>query len=590
MPPVNHPVTEHAESWPQAPNQVRRALIALVAMVAGLVVVASSLFLVYQREAAIEDATLRVTDSARLLEEHVKRTLRASDFIVGRVVDLGRSMPMEKLVGDEPVWRELVSLLQGLPEPGTLWIVNADGVVVQGTLKFPAFPSNVGDRRYFSLHKESRRDLVIGPLVWTKQREKQAFHLSRRIETPEGRFLGVAVAGFDADTFTDFYRTLPLGTDGAVTVVDLDGSIILRQPKPELWAGLSLAGDGPLMSALRRGVGGGTLVGVSPLDKVERLSAFRLIPEFGLVVAVGVSMDEVLADWRRQTVVTLLVGVALSTILGGLVALAFSGLKREEALITGLENSVRERTEEARLQAEEAKRANESKTRFLAAASHDLRQPLQAAGMFVEVLGSRLDGTNHLAIVDKLRQSVEATQSLLTALLDVSTLEAGKVRPQPVAFDLDSLLHRLYSQMEPEAAASGLRLRMVHTSAAVVSDPILLERMVRNLLVNALRYTAHGGVVLGCRRRGDGRLGICVADSGAGIPPEMHKVIFDDFTRLDDNEPKGRNQGRGLGLGLGVVRRMAGLLGHSVTIRSQPGKGSCFTVIVPLALDDGPTP
>lgn len=559
------------------PRQRLRMLVVLVAVLSTLATVA---FLANSRQNAMEDARTRTTDAARLLEEHIVRLFRASDFIVGRAAALGRTKPMEQLAADEQAWRELTALSQGLPEPGTLWIVDPNGRIRLGTIKFPANASNVADRLYFQAHQNGRRDIVIGPLVTTKMRDKQAFHLSRRIEDPQGTFLGVAAAGFDADTFTNFYQTLPLGQMASISVIDLEGHVILRQPDPGSWVGGSIAG-GPLMTRLMQGGGSaGVLVATSPLDREERMLAYRLIPEFGVIVMAGEAMKDVLAPWWHSVWIAAILGTLLTALLGILVRFTFSGLAREEALVRGLEETVRERTEEAHQQAEQARRANESKTRFLAAASHDLRQPLQAAGMFVEALAARLSGSPNAAIVDKLRQSVDATQALLTTLLDVSILEAGKIEPQITPFSLMPLLANLYDQMEPEASAKHLKLNVVPTAARVVSDPVLLERMLRNLLVNAVRYTSTGGVVLGCRRRGT-FLAVCVVDSGMGIPADKLEMVFDDFTRLGE---KGSGGNRGLGLGLGVVRRTAQLLDLQVELRSTEGKGSTFAVIVPLAL------
>lgn len=534
----------------------------------------AALLLVQTYRSELDDARVRTADAARLLEEHISRTLRASDFIVGRVAQLGRSRPMAQLAGDERAWRELLALAQGLPEPGTLWIADAEGDIGLGTVRFPATRSNVADRLYFTTHKTARRDMVIGPLVQTKGRDKQAFHVSRRIEDAEGNFLGVAVAGFDADAFTDFYRTLPLGQRASISVIDVAGRVILRQPEPNRFAGSSVAG-GPLMQALARGETNGLLVAPSPLDGVERMVAYRLLPEFGVVVLAGTAVDDALADWRKAAWTTAAVAAALLTLAWILVSFTFASLDREEALILGLEEKVRLRTEEAEARAEEARHANESKTRFLATASHDLRQPLQAAGMFVEVLAARLGDSPHLAVVDKLRQSLDATQSLLNTLLDVSTLEAGKVTPQITRFPIMPMLASLYDQLEPEATAKGLDIRVVPSAAWVVSDPVLLERLLRNLMVNAVRYTTSGGILLGCRRRG-GKVAICVVDTGIGIPADKQDTVFEDFTRLGD---KGAGTQRGLGLGLGVVRRTAQLLGHRIELRSQPGKGSSFIVV-----------
>jgi signal transduction histidine kinase len=560
------------------PFRLRQMLSLLVAFVALLAAGAIALFLAQSYRAELDDARTRTQDAARLLQEHIVRTLRASDFIVGRAAQIGRTHAMDRLPQDERAWRELVALVQGLPEPGTLWVVDAKGIVRLGTMQFPTPQVNVTDRRYFAAHQQAQRDIVIGPLVTTKAGDKQAFHLSRRIEDAEGNFLGVAAAGFDADTFTDFYRTLPLGDHAALGVIDLDGRVILHQPDPERWAGASVPSS-PLLETMRNGVPIGTLTAVSPLDGVERLIAYRLVPEFGLVVMVGMSTDEALTDWRRTLWATGLMAVVLAVLVGTLAAFTFASLAREEALIQGLERTVHERTEEAHAQAEEARRANEGKTRFLATASHDLRQPLQAAAMFAEVLAVRLEDHACAPVVSKLRQSLDATHQLLTTLLDVSSLEAGKIETQIGSFPLMPLIANLYDQMEPEASAKGLELRVVPTSAWVVSDPVLLERMARNLLVNAIRYTQSGKVLIGCRHRGD-KVALCVADTGIGIAEDKLDVIFEDFTRLGD---KGAGTNRGLGLGLGVVRRTAILLGHDIEVHSTVGKGSCFALLLSLA-------
>lgn len=552
-------------------RQLLRLLVGFGALVAaGLTV----LLLWQSYNSELDDARIRTSDAARLLEEHFTRTLRASDFIVGRVAQLGRSRPMAQLATDERAWRELLALDQGLPEPGTLWIADADGTVRLGTVQFPAKPTNISDRYYFSAHKEGLHDLVIGPLVNTKQRDKQAFHLSRRIEDNQGRFLGVAAAGFDTDTFTDFYRTLPLGPQASISLLHMDGRVILRQPEADRWVDSKVA-NSVLIKALQRGESQGVMLGVSPLDGVERMVSFRSLPEFGVVVMAGTAIDDVLADWRRTVWLTAACAVVVAAMTWMLVAFTFASLEREEHLIRSLEGKVRERTEEAEARAQEAREANESKTRFLAAASHDLRQPLQAAGMFAEVLGTRLEGTPQAQVVDKLRQSLDATHALMTALLDVSTLEAGKITPQMARIPVMPMLASLYDQVEPEATAKGLEIRVVPTSAWVHSDPVLLERMLRNLLVNAVRYTQRGKVLMGCRRRGDS-VAICVADSGIGIPADKLDAVFEDFTRLGE---KGSGTQRGLGLGLSVVRRTASLLGHRIEVRSELDKGSCFTIL-----------
>lgn len=237
---------------------------------------------------------------------------------------------------------------------------------------------------------------------------------------------------------------------------------------------------------------------------------------------------------------------------------------------------------ELTVQKEEAERANAAKTRFLAAASHDLRQPLHALTLFVSALQERLGAHEARAIVDRMAVSVEALDDLFNALLDISKLDAGIVRPDVHAFALSPLLARLGREYAGDAEAKGLTLRVVPTRLAVLSDPTLLERILRNLLANAVRYTDGGRVVLGCRRR-SGTVRIEVLDTGRGIPPDQVRNVFQEFFQLGNPE---RDRAKGLGLGLAIVDRLARLLGHEVTVASRPGRGSRFTVSLPRV--DGP--
>ncbi|HYH22786.1 MAG TPA: MASE3 domain-containing protein [Azospirillum sp.] len=228
-----------------------------------------------------------------------------------------------------------------------------------------------------------------------------------------------------------------------------------------------------------------------------------------------------------------------------------------------------------------AERANAAKTRFLAAASHDLRQPVQALLLFAHALYGRLDGHPARALVDTMRQALDALKTLLDGLLDISKLEAGVVVPKVQPFAVATLLDQLEAEYAPRMAEKGLRLRVVRSSAWVDSDPTLLLRILRNILENALRYTQSGGVLLGCRRGpGGGRLRLVVADTGPGIPRDRLDDIFEEFVQIANAE---RDRAQGLGLGLAIVKRLANLLDHPVDVRTAPGRGACFTVAAPLA-------
>jgi signal transduction histidine kinase len=233
-----------------------------------------------------------------------------------------------------------------------------------------------------------------------------------------------------------------------------------------------------------------------------------------------------------------------------------------------------EQLQEQKLAAEEA---NVAKSKFLAAASHDLRQPLHALSLFVTVLRERSRASETRPLVENVASSVAALEGLFQALLDVSRLDAGIVQPKVVDFHLHTLLHRLLAEYQVHATAKGLRLEGEYTDAVVRSDPALLELILRNLLGNAIRYTAQGKVTL----RGlpvENGVRLEVADTGIGIPPERHKDIFREFVQLGNPE---RDRTKGLGLGLAIVKRVTALLQHPIELRSQPGAGSCFGVVLP---------
>ncbi len=224
-------------------------------------------------------------------------------------------------------------------------------------------------------------------------------------------------------------------------------------------------------------------------------------------------------------------------------------------------------------------RANQSKSRFLAAASHDIRQPMHAQHLLLGELSARLDKPEDRAIVDLLRQSMVSMRTLLDGLLEVSRLDAGSIEVHKRDFDLLPLIHRLEHEFKSLMQEKGLIFRVARCQVTVHSDPALLERILRNLLHNAIRYTTDGAVMLACRRRGAG-VAIEIRDSGPGIPSSLHEQIFEEFYQLGN---KARQRTAGQGLGLSIVRRLVDLLGHRLALRSAPDQGSTFSLWLPLS-------
>ncbi len=249
-----------------------------------------------------------------------------------------------------------------------------------------------------------------------------------------------------------------------------------------------------------------------------------------------------------------------------------------------LEQRIRDATAGLRQQTHAAEAAVLAKSKFLAAASHDLRQPLHAMTLLIAAMKERISDVEARRLAEHVESSAEAMQNLLNALLDLSRLDAGAVAVKPECFRVSGLLRRLEHRFAPMAAEKGLHLRVVPTRMAVHSDPVLLERILGNLIANAIRYTDRGGVVVGVRRGQAEAMRFEVWDSGRGVPEHFQKRIFEEYFQLDNPE---RDRDKGLGLGLAIVERLSGLLDCPVKMRSIPGRGSCFSICAQRCAEDG---
>jgi signal transduction histidine kinase len=268
-------------------------------------------------------------------------------------------------------------------------------------------------------------------------------------------------------------------------------------------------------------------------------------------------------------------------ILGWLMAIADQA-RRHAAQF---EESVRLRFENedliARLRHEKsiAEDASKAKSRFLAAASHDLRQPVHALTLFVAALRPRVTDAEAARMLDHVDSSVQAMGGLFNGLLDISRLDAGVVEVNAQTFAIQPLLERICRDYAGDAAAKRVELRLKPSRAAVFSDPLLIERVVRNIVANAIAYTDAGRVVVGCRKRGRS-LVVQIWDTGRGIPEGEQAQIFQEFYQVNNPE---RDRTRGVGLGLAIVKRLTNLLGHPFGLRSRPGKGSVFMLELPYS-------
>jgi signal transduction histidine kinase/CheY-like chemotaxis protein len=428
------------------------------------------------------------------------------------------------------------------------------------------------------------------------------------------REAGVSVVEVNLKLIWEVISKIKVGEHGDAFVIDKNGTLIAHPDISLVLRKTDMARLPQVRSAL-------DVQADQPADEVQVatdingrqvLAAHSLVPSLGWLVFVETSTDEAYAPLYlsiERTGLVLLGALALS-ILGsmllarqmvvpiqalcaGAARIGRGELGQRISISTGdelealsdqfnsmaaqlqdsystLERKVQDRTHQ--LEA-----ANAAKSRFLAAASHDLRQPLHALGLFVAELPSAPGAAERQRIVERIDAAVNEMNELFNELLDVSKLDAGVLAPNLSAFPVARLLKRIESTFAQLALAKGLRLRIVANSAWVHSDPILLERILLNLVSNAVRYTASGTVVVGCRHRGQ-TLRIEVCDSGPGIPEEQHQKIFDEFYQLPDPKQEAHS---GLGLGLAIVDRLCRLLGHELELSSAVGRGSRFAIVVP---------
>jgi signal transduction histidine kinase/CheY-like chemotaxis protein len=467
--------------------------------------------------------------------------------------------------------------------------------------KDPAFLQAQGARTYF------------GPVHFRRQTEP---YMTVAVAGPRSDS-AIAVAEVNLGFIRDAVSQIRVGKTGQAYVVDSDGrliahpdlSLVLRNTNYSDLAQVKAALGKPTQqdrrvdaaTVVKSAAGGWVLAAHSPIAMlgwtvfVEEPVEDALAPLYAslqrkvslllLALAVAVAGSYVLA---RRMVAPI---TALET---GAQELAAGVLDHRVSVHTGDEletladrfNHMADRLHDSHSELEhkvarrtlELELANRAKSRFLAVASHDLRQPMHALGLFSSQLSRKPLPHDIQRLAQQIEASVVALGNLLDALLDMSKLDAGAVTAEIADFPVSDILDRIEGSFRASALDKGLKFRVVHCSATVRSDPVLLERIVLNLVSNAIRYTAHGGVLVGCRRR-DACIRIEVRDKGCGIPLDLQRDIFREFYQLPN---PGRNGDPGMGLGLAIVDRLSRVLDHPVRVESTPGRGSVFAVEVPL--------
>ena len=499
------------------------------------------------------------------------------------------------------------------PLTRAILFIGADGQLLHDSDAPQPANLNLSDRDYFIVQKERRAAGVAGAYVGLPVRGRTSgtwfVSMSRRFETPDGRFAGVIVAIVEPIAFRRFYETLHLGRDAVVTLFHADGQILARQPDHDVNIGRS-ALNNPLFTTYLKSAAEGTREYRAPGEEEPRILSYRRSADFPIVVDVSVAREAVLAPWRKKALNAVLVAVAGNGMLALLILLLVRGIGQRERMLADLQANERAlRASQSRLIADIAARhrveaeliaakqasddANQAKTQFLATMSHELRTPLNAIIGFSEALLTGIFGPmgpRQADYVSDIRRSGLHLLSLINDILDTTKIECGKYSLHEESLSVrDLALHGL-RQIDPLAEEKGiaLALQVPPGLPRLWADERAMTQVLLNLLSNAVKFTPPGGrTSLTASLTADGALRLQVADTGIGIAATDLRRVMEPFQQVENVHAR---RYPGTGLGLPLVKSLVELHGGSFTLESELGKGSIATITLPAFRLRTPSP
>ena len=506
------------------------------------------------------------------LERYYFTRLQAADLVLQSAV--AQYATGGRVDGVDLFTPVLKTLQKRLPEMPPMRAADASGRVIYGDGANRAAPISVAQRQFF---KEARHspDLVLGLPLKSRVSNHWVLPIARQLRDANGDFAGVVYINLELSDFTSMLAALKVGDTGAITIFNDHQEVIVRWPTVQLQddeAPRKLTAP-PLLAALATGQPAAIYTAESTIDHVVRRTMVRRVGGYPAWVLVGLALDGVYAAWQAELRTALLFWIALA--LGGGVLLVMQR-RRERAL-----SSVLEQLDAARLQADAASR---SKSMFLANMSHEIRTPLNGVLGFAQV-GYRDPSTPEAARqrFSRILQSGKLLQTLLSDVLDVSRIEAGKLLLEPLPTDAREVAQQALDLLQDTAAAKRLALRLrvaPDVPPTVVVDPLRLQQVLLNLASNAVKFTDAGQVELRVRID-SGSLVLEVADTGVGLTQDEAARIFEAFEQADASVT--RRHG-GSGLGLTITRNLVDLMGGTIAVASTRGAGSTFTVRLPLVV------
>jgi len=560
--------------------------VALIGTLTVLFVFLADLLVARHRD--FEAGERRLQHFGIMMAEHTARSFEAIDVLLREMsADLSRSRRGWEKWEASQGWEYVAQRhSRAMPQLRDLIIFDRDGEQRFISSYFPTPRVNIKDRPYFAALLDGADAATYGPYIG-RNSGRYSYGLARRITGDGDTMTGIAFAAIEPAYLQEFCWSNRLSDDFEAVLINAKGQIVASCRPTDLSAQSpvlgSIAAD-TLFAGRLRGLlpetglasGNGMLIAISPVPGFSDLRILTAIPESTL-----------LANWRSRLIELSTLALLVTAVLfvGGLMV---RRQVRDMAALTAelaaghehLETRIRSATLELAGQKDTAERANRAKSRFLAAASHDLRQPLHALALFAadlqrQIRNGTADSLPRLA--EQISTSTTMLGELLDSLLDISRLDVVGIKPEIRLFPLGPLFERLANGGRRPAIDRNLTLRFRPTALWVESDPVMIERIIANLVSNALRYTPAGGCVLvAARQRGDEVL-IEVRDNGVGIAQEHQAAIFAEFYQIGNDA---REHSKGLGLGLSIVDRLARALNIAVSLNSRLGEGTKFTLRV----------
>ena len=570
---------------PQPPET--RVLIASLCFAALVIVMfVVNLNLAYQRE--LDESSRRTHHFALMVAENTARTFEVVEIVLRELAaDLSRTHEDWQSWPEERAWEYLAQRhSKSLTLIKSITLVEADGDLKASSRVFPSPRVRLLENPAFVEMSNGRSGGTFGPYVGSTA-QRYVYGMGRRIDGAGMKFSGALMAEIDPVYMQDFCWPARLAEDFEAVLVNPDQRVISTCRPSDLSAKSAVIGsdaNDTLFGGVLRGelsepgvhVVRGYIVAVSRVPAFTDLTVITAVPTRLLMRNWLERRDQLLGMAALITLFILISGWLLRRHLRSSAEVTRNLAENQSAL----EATVASATAELVEQRNAAERANRAKSRFLAAASHDLRQPLHALALFSSDLVKQVSQgqTSQLPrLADQIASSTKILGELLDSLLDLSRLDVQGIHPEIVHFPLQPVFDRILGAQRRAALERQIDLRFRATAHWLHSDPGMIERMLANLVANAVRYVPQGGRVLVLARRAGGRIRIEVRDNGRGIPKEHQEAIFAEFYQVDNSA---REQGKGLGLGLSIVDRLARALKIPVGLRSLLGRGTVFSLSV----------